>query len=971
MQKRICFFLVMMMVSMLVCAQTNPSSQILPYSEGFGTTSFNILPSGFSAWNGLSGTTVNSLALAEASNPTGNAGITARTTATTTGGVYGMSQSSDGKLYFQSSSNATEGVSQLVLGINTGTAHAIKISFDIEIIEAGTGRTMGSVLQYRQGNTGTWATVPGSAQIYNNLSSNGGDADINGDGDHFSYVITGLAAFSDYQLRWAHWRSGSTGNSVGLAYDDIDICALPDVFDLTGGGNYCAGSDGVGVGLAGSQQGVMYHLKKDGSDVAQVLGTGEAISFGYQLNEGSFSVTASFPGSCFIEMNGSVNVSVQQLPNAHGGPDQDLCEQNSAVLSADIPAAGIGWWSQVEGPSVFIEDPLSPLVQVNGLEPGNYVFRWTVQYGNCPLAEDDVIISIALPIPQAYAGGDKKACGLSSGLEAILPLHASGNWTFIAGTGEVNFSDASDPSTIITVTVPGEYIFRWTITNGCYVSSDDVKLFFNHAPIITSQLSVPDQILQYGEEITPLVIDAIDHGEDELMIYSEYSFNNGSSQTGLPGNLQIEKLSTESEPYKWVLKTGTGVSPAPGLYNIRIEIKDHCNESAILYAKFIVNAGNVIPIADAFYTGACFFWTSNANSKTATLSLAATLKNSPGSLGDIRTAKVSFYIREGGQLIPIQGAQNLAVGLVNAGDLNVGAASATVQYHLGNVNAALLNIAVIVSGNYNVNDPAKDKNITVAVPLPGGQICGGIEIMNTASSGLIAGADGVLTTVGFFVQYNSSLRNLQGKVEIRVNSYNNRNGVTGPDLQNYIVRSNSISGLNISDASAQFSAKASIFEIINGVEYPVEGNCMLQLNIIDGTEDKIAITLYRNKGGIWYASNWNGSSTSFQDIFSGNLSVTSTVALPKNQIQKKERDDLMVSVFPNPAPSGFRFIIRSADYSNKINIIMRDMAGRVIRRSSYSPEQRIIENDHLLAKGIYLIEVIQGEKNLRVMLVKQ
>ena len=84
-------------------------------------------------------------------------------------------------------------------------------------------------------------------------------------------------------------------------------------------------------------------------------------------------------------------------------------------------------------------------------------------------------------------------------------------------------------------------------------------------------------------------------------------------------------------------------------------------------------------MADSYYTGPAFYWTSGSNSSTATLTLTTTLSNRV-CIGDIRTATVTFNIRDSaGVLTPIKGAQNLPVGLVNPGDTGVGTASAIVQ----------------------------------------------------------------------------------------------------------------------------------------------------------------------------------------------------------------------------------------------------------------------------------------------------
>src|SRR5206468_7553999 len=114
----------------------------------------------------------------------------------------------------------------------------------------------------------------------------------------------------------------------------------------------------------------------------------------------------------------------------------------------------------------------------------------------------------------------------------------------------------------------------------------------------------------------------------------------------------------------------------------------------------------------------------------------ATLKDAGTCVGDIRTAKVSFYVRDpiAGTLSPINGAQNLPVGLVNPGDTTVGTASATVQYNISGSAQGLV-IAVVVGGNYAANNPTTDQLITIAVPVAGGQICGGGTINNAADFG--------------------------------------------------------------------------------------------------------------------------------------------------------------------------------------------------------------------------------------------
>uniref|UniRef100_UPI001650587F MBG domain-containing protein n=1 Tax=Pontibacter beigongshangensis TaxID=2574733 RepID=UPI001650587F len=292
------------------------------------------------------------------------------------------------------------------------------------------------------------------------------------------------------------------------------------------------------------------------------------------------------------------------------------------------------------------------------------------------------------------------------------------------------------------------------------------------------------------------------------------------------------------------------------------------------------------PVADAFYTGSSFYWTTSSTSSTATLALTATIQNNLNYSGDIRTAKVSFFIRNGSSLTPINGAQNLPVGLVTPGDLSVGTATANVQYNIGNSAATTLTIAVVVSGNYrsNPNDPTTDNTCTIAKPTPGGLIGGAGYLDNATSAGYVKGAPDKKTKFDFFVEYNKSMKNFKGGVTITVKSYLDRNGVASSELHTYKLKSNAISVLAIKGSTAQFSGKANISEIFaDGREESIEGNCSMQLDMTDvlntGRGDQLAVIIHRAKGGVWYTNNWNGSK-SVQSVvvnegrWSSELSVT-------------------------------------------------------------------------------------------------
>lgn len=94
-------------------------------------------------------------------------------------------------------------------------------------------------------------------------------------------------------------------------------CSPGNDYTVSGGGTICSGDPGVAVNLSGSDTGVDYQLKRNGSDLGSaVSGTGSAINFGLQTLAGTYTVVASNTTSfCTGNMTGSAVVTVNSAPN--------------------------------------------------------------------------------------------------------------------------------------------------------------------------------------------------------------------------------------------------------------------------------------------------------------------------------------------------------------------------------------------------------------------------------------------------------------------------------------------------------------------------------------------------------------------------------------------------------------------------------------------------------------------------------
>jgi hypothetical protein len=91
---------------------------------------------------------------------------------------------------------------------------------------------------------------------------------------------------------------------------------LPTLFNISGGGSYCAGGIGVAIGLSASEVGVNYQLLFGGSPIgAPIPGTGGGLNFGLLTTAGIYTVIATNPVTgCSRQMSGNQTITINQLP---------------------------------------------------------------------------------------------------------------------------------------------------------------------------------------------------------------------------------------------------------------------------------------------------------------------------------------------------------------------------------------------------------------------------------------------------------------------------------------------------------------------------------------------------------------------------------------------------------------------------------------------------------------------------------
>jgi len=197
-------------------------------------------------------------------------------------------------------------------------------------------------------------------------------------------------------------------------------------------------------------------------------------------------------GSC-VTSTDDISITVYEVPTvANAGPDQDLCDSTTTILSANTPTIGSGTWSLISG-SAVVTDTTNPTSGVTGLTPGTaFTLRWTISNGTCISSTDDIQV-ISRILLAANAGTDQTLCNATATtLTANVATVGTGTWSVLSGTAIV--TDTLDPASGTTgLTVGDSSILRWTITNGsCGSSTDDIVVTSVNPPLVNAGL---DQIV--------------------------------------------------------------------------------------------------------------------------------------------------------------------------------------------------------------------------------------------------------------------------------------------------------------------------------------------------------------------------------------------------------------------------------------------------------------------------------------------
>ncbi len=351
---------------------------------------------------------------------------------------------------------------------------------------------------YCSGGTGVVIGLGGSAtgfsyQLYEGTTAMG--APLAGTGAPLSFGLQ--TAAGTYTVVSTNISTGCSRTMIGTT--TIAINPLPSIHTITGGGNYCLGSTGTGIGLSGSNTGVSYQLYNGTVAAGPAVpgSTGSPINFGLHTTMGLYKVVATNTTTgCIANMTGSVTVGVYPLPTVFvvtGGGN--YCSGGAGV-PVGLSGSVAGDMYQLMNGGSFVGGPVTgtggPIDFGLQMTAGTYTVVATNTTTGCSNTMSGSITVGILPLPVLYTitgggnyctGGAGLTVGLSGSSTGTMYQLKNGLASVgapIPGTGgALSFGLQTMPGTYTVVATSIATTCTNTMTGSVTISLDPLPTAYN------------------------------------------------------------------------------------------------------------------------------------------------------------------------------------------------------------------------------------------------------------------------------------------------------------------------------------------------------------------------------------------------------------------------------------------------------------------------------------------------------------
>lgn len=302
-------------------------------------------------------------------------------------------------------------------------------------------------------------------------------------------IINGMTQPGEYFFRW-----DVNNSQCGQSSDIIKITVLDNTGTarvLQSQVSICGTTTGTVTAISPGQNAIGSWSFVSGPVVATISTNGvNGVISGMTAN-GDYVFRWTVSGQCGTT---TADVRVRRetgVPQAFAGSNQTICDSQSALVTGNTPPQGAtGKWAFVSGPAPASVTTIGIFGSIVGMSsPGTYLFSWTIYSNNsCPNSSAVVAVTRKAPPSPAQVSGPQSVCGNTAILTGNTPQIGTGLWSFVGGPIIPNMGQQGVTATVTGMVVPGNYRFRWTISNPpCTPTSKDIS-------IIVSPGSVPGNL---------------------------------------------------------------------------------------------------------------------------------------------------------------------------------------------------------------------------------------------------------------------------------------------------------------------------------------------------------------------------------------------------------------------------------------------------------------------------------------------
>jgi hypothetical protein len=311
--------------------------------------------------------------------------------------------------------------------------------------------------------TGTWTLVSGPGTVAFTPTANTPGA------------LATVSAYGSYVFKWTINNGAfcTTNQNVAITYEVAASAGPAQNLCSTLAATLAGNTPAVGTGtwtLVSGPGTVAFTPTANTPGALATVSTYGSYVFKWTINNGAFCTT-------------NQNVAITYEVAASAGPAQNLCSTLAATLAGNTPALGTGTWTLVSGPGTVAFTPTAntPGALATVSTYGSYVFKWTINNGAFCTTNQNVAITYEVA---ASAGPAQNLCStLAATLAGNTPAVGTGTWTLVSGPGTVAFTPtANTPGALATVSAYGSYVFKWTINNGAFCTTNqNVTINYNPA----------------------------------------------------------------------------------------------------------------------------------------------------------------------------------------------------------------------------------------------------------------------------------------------------------------------------------------------------------------------------------------------------------------------------------------------------------------------------------------------------------